>query len=399
MMKYAAILMWLVGLCPALWAEPLQFVDEWSAGGQTVYGQTRAALSTAVPTGLRVRLPQTGATVRYGTLTFLDKGGAKMSVALALVDAPQGPPALYVDGDADRVLTSVERAALARASQRPPSFGKPTDPVWLARLYRPSQRLLALRTGSIGGVVACAVRGYWHGEVPSGGRNRPLAVVDADGDLWLKQNVDYAYLDVNGDEKLQSEERFYGLDRITTGNRAIRIATGWGSGASWSPAPEGEAPVRFRLGKVERTPRAITATVSSDSRQMYKVNSLDEPTTLPVGSYSIDSLMAKVEAPDGSLRSYTFQGLGTKAFEVVPNQPLTVDLLGRISIGITCAGPATPGGTLALDVTATTATHLRMTACTTGELGTAQQQGLMPPQIEFLSPSGEVIDQGPMEFG
>lgn len=393
----------LFGVCSCLAvarAEPLTFLDQWTAGGQPIYGQARISLSATCPAGLQGRPSYPAATVRYGVLSVSDEHRQKRDLLVALASEGARPVALFLDSDASGSLEPREWARPAAEADRPPGFGQAGEALWLTRSYAPDRRIVALRLSPIGGMLVAAVRGAYQAQLPSPAGPRTLLVVDANADLALQSGTDYAYLDVNGDGLLDpAKERFADLGLIEAGGLAVQVGPlGPAALAQWAPVVRGETPVTFTLGAVKQTPAMLQASLTRDNRETVAVSALGQAQTLASGSYTVDSLAAKVVAPEGTLRSYTFEHDGGEGFNLQAGQAATIDLLGRVTVSISADGKPAAGNSLDLEVFVTTSTGLRMTACSAGEQD-AQQQGLVPPQIEFRAPDGTVLESGPMEFG
>ena len=382
-------------------AEPLQFVDQWRAGDLPAYGQAYSGLTTLKPQGLKAELGKPASTVRYASFEFSGEKGS-MRVVAAMAEPPNGAQALYVDSNADGALKQEEVAKQASADERPPGFGRADEQVWVADLSRPYSRRVAFRLSRFGGMLVCAVRGYWAGRLPVDGQPRDLVLVDANADLRLETGRDRAYVDLDGDGKLDPQsEGFALLTRMQFGQSAFSFPARMGAQqVQWEVARQGEGTLRFALGALKVKPDKLMASVSWEGGRVFGANALGQDLTVPAGSYTVESLLVRARGADGKTHTYSFDRRGSaKPIVVQANRASTADLLGKLSLAVSGFGTTQRrGGSFSVGVNLQTATGLALTSYDSGQT-TEGRDSRVAPFIKFLAPDGSVVQQGSMEFG
>ena len=384
----AMVLLLLLG--SAAQAGPFRFVDEWTFDGLPAYGQASAGLATVKPDALKAAPEFPAGTVRYGTFVLKRSAGSGASVVVALVEPTGGDKALYVDANADGALTEDERARVAAKAQRPPGFGKPGETIWITELRKPSRRTVAFRLGPFPGLITCAARGFARGQVPLGSEMRDAILVDSNASMILERGADCVYVDLNRDGRLQPEtERFPLLPRITIGGTPVQFAVDTSlRRASAEAAPRETVSVQFTVGSLPGQPEKVVASLSGMGGDIVQVNTISEPTSLPADSYSLDSLFIAASA-EGAKWTYSFTATGGGP-RIEPQGGASVDLLGKMSLGVSCTGELRPGGTIRSQVDARTSTGLTMRAVTQGGREISLY-GELPATVELVGPDGSVL--------
>jgi hypothetical protein len=377
-------------------ANRLAFVDQWVAGDLVAYGKALSGLASVKPDGLTSEPAYGDANVRYATFRFRASEQETVACVVALAEADNGDKTLYVDGDGDGKLTSAERAEVAPESQRPPDFGAAGERIWLARVSRPYERLLAFRLSPFGGTINCAVRGYNRGKLPIDGERREAVMVDANANMLLEATRDRVYVDLNGDGKLDpTSERFPLTERMEFGELAFAFAgTMAQDKVVWDLAPMGKVPVTFSIAKLSAQPGRFSATLSRKGGGVFQVTELGEELRVPAGTYIVDSLYLRVPGPGGVTHEYSFDGRdASKVIELVGEAPRSVELMGELSLSVTVRGAARPGSTLSVEDTVKTATGLSMVMHTSGG------RQVPPRAVLKMAGSDEPIATGITNYG
>lgn len=390
-------------ICGIAHAAPLRFVDEWTAKGQPAYGQATAALTTVKPEGLKQAPP--GA--QYAVFSL--KGGKSKTIPLivAVVATFPGASALYVDGNRDGVLTPGEIAAPAPPDQRPPGFGSADRPVWIARLLAPLPRTVVFRLSAIPGMIVMAMRGYAAGSVTTAGGPREAIIIDANANLVLDRGADTLYADLNGDGRFDpSLERRPVAACMDVGGRLVRPALGSPlERLAWQIEPGGDVWGRFVIGAVKVKPERVAVGLYREGGGAVLLDRLGQPTKLPAGDYTIESIALTLPRAGGTKTYYTFGRSGQGAGLCLrPGGPSTFEVLGKLtltpgwSLQGTGARKVTSGATLRGTMDVRSASGLSLAGC-----DTATTEGSFPtktaPKLELLDPSRNVVFSGAMSFG
>ncbi|MBM3474161.1 MAG: hypothetical protein FJX75_12905 [Armatimonadetes bacterium] len=401
MSKAACILLLAVLAAPITWAEPFTWVDEWSLGDLPTYGQVSVPLVSLKPPSLSA-LPTAFREVRCSAFTFYETAETKTTLAAVLHEPGGAAPELHVDANADGKLAADEQARVAAPDERPAGFGKPGETVWLIQLTKPHPRLVAFRLNPFGGLLTCALRGYMRGSLPVEGGAVDALLVEADANMRLDPGQDRLYLDEDRNGTFEPiRERRACPPRLGLAGAAFTFSEGrLFHEAQWYLAPTGDVPLRGVIAGLKAVPERIIACLSRAGGGLYQVASTDETTKLPAGSYSVESVFLKLPASDGETWTYTFDRReAAPPTEVQGADPVSLELLGNLALGVTYSGKPAPGQTLRVEVNVRSATGLTMTGCTKGQLNIGGM-GTIPAKLVLLGPTGaRPVYESSMGFG
>jgi hypothetical protein len=401
MRKTAPILLLALSVASVGLADPFTWVDEWSAGDLPAYGQASAPLVSVKPASLTA-MPASLQEVRCSAFAFYETAETQVSVAAVLHEPRGAPPQLFVDANADGVLAADELARVATDADRPPGFGKPGETVWLVQLTKPHARLAAFRLNPLGGLMSCALRGYARGSLPVEGGAVDSLLVDADANMRLDLARDRLYLDEDRDGVFDAvRERRPCPPRLEVSGAAFTFSGGRPfHEAQWFLAPTGDVPLRCAIAGLKATPERIVACLSRVGGGLYQVVSTDETTKLPAGSYNVESVFLKLPAADGETWTYTFDRRDTAPpTDIQGADPVRLELLGNLKLGVSYEGKPAPGQTLMVEVNVRSATGLSMTGCTKGRLNIGGS-GTIPANLVLLGPAGfKPVYESSMGFG
>jgi hypothetical protein len=401
MRKTAPILLLALSVASVALADPFTWVDEWSVGDLPAYGQASAPLVSVKPASLTA-MPASFQEVRCSAFALYETEETQASIAVVLHEPRGAPPQLYVDANADGVLAADEVARVATEAERPPGFGKPGETVWLMQLTKPHSRLAAFRLNPFGGLLTYALRGYARGSLPIEGGAVDALLVDADANMRLDVARDHLYLDENRDGVFDAvHERRACPARLEVSGSAFTFSEGRPfREAQWFLAPTGDVPLRCGIASLKATPERIVACLGRVGGGLYQVASTDQTTKLPAGSYTVESVFLKLPAADGQTWTYTFDRQEAAApTDIQGGNPVALELLGNLTLGVSYEGNTAPGQTLMVEVNVRSATGLSMTGCTKGRLNIGGS-GTIPAKLVLLGPTGaKPVYESSMGFG
>jgi len=381
-------------------ADEMTFVDEWCCGDIVAYGQASALLTASHPPDLKSEPDYQGSPVRYATLLLADVEGKDVPVVVAVVGRDGEMPILYVDGNADGVLTQDERAPLAEGDLRPPGFGKEGKPVWTVRLANPDDYAMAVRLGSTGQTVLCAVRGYARGSIPTVDGPRDAIVVDADADAAFDVGSDPVYVDVDGNGAFEPRgERFPLLSPFEVAAPPIEFPSPMPMrSAVWRKAPTGRGQLAVALPGIAAKPTRLMVSLSREGGGAYMVRDVDRAVEVPVGSYSVGSAFLEFAGDDGPPWVFSFTRADPPAAaEVQAGADAHVDLLAGLHVVVACPPMARAGDEVSVGVGARTESGLELQRCARGDM--ADRTAQRTPQLTIAASSGTVLVRTTLEYG
>ena len=380
-------------------AGEMAFVDEWSCGDVSAYGQASALLTSSHPHDLTEEPDYGGVQVRYATLLLTDSTGRDVPLVVAVVGDGPETPAVYVDCDADGRLADDERAPLADGDERPPEFGKQGTPAWAVRVTRPDDHCVALRLGTTGLTVLRAVRGYARGSVVTRDGERDAIAVDADADAALEVGADLVYVDVDGSGDFdQRLERLPLLSPLQVADPAIEFASPQGMrSVSWGVAPTEKGALTLTLSGATRKPSRLFVSVSRAGGGAYVIRDLGRPVELPVGSYSVGSAFLEFADEGGPpwVFSLTRVEPGGQV-RVDARAQVDLDLLPGLHVVVERPDELRAGGVAPVSVGARTDGGLEVQRGSRGDLDAASQ---LTPSLSISAPNGTLLVKTNLDYG
>ena len=124
---------------------------------------------------------------------------------------------------------------------------------------------------------------------------------------------------------------------------------------------------------------------------------------LPPGDYQVESLILEATCPDGSIGKYTFTRMGTAPPKQIRSPEAVYDLIGEMSVNVSCSSTPARGEKLYVRMLPRTATSLDLNSATNScdplkttcaSCGT----GTIPAVLTLIGPDGnEVGKADPMQ--
>ncbi len=380
--------------------EPLHVVDEWEFLGECAYGVATAGLTATPPDGVRMAFDPEAGRVRFACFTLAGPDGEARSLAVALVEKPDGAQALYTDADLDGVVTLDE--ALASCDDPgllPPGFARGEETVWLTEPPEPPGVTAAFRVSGFGATLSRAVRGYASAALPVGGRLVPVAVVDVNGDGVAERARDVVLLDLDGDGACvgpAEERRLYRWMDVE--DSAFRLTVGGPlASVEWSPAPTGVCPVTFRPGGLGTGLESFSASLVREGSGPMSVSAADAAVDVPFGEYGLSSLDVTAVAGDGDRWTYAFVQDTDVTLDVTRPDGLTLDPLEGLEVRVTIEGTAEPGAEVTFSAEVRSPLGLILAYCGRGGPGAAEAD--VAPDLEVRAPDGSVVLSGSLSYG
>jgi hypothetical protein len=267
---------------------------------------------------------------RYGVLPVGNRPDDQPAVVW-VPDAPGGPE-VWIDADGDGRFQPAERHRFDRPTLEVPirvSYGKGDKPRRLTRT------VLLRRRASDGG-LSYAVRGYVAGRLDLGGQVYDALLTDHNADgCFDTPGEDRVWIDLDRDGAFDPlTEQFPLGTPVTVGSRAFLL----------QPLPDGSA-MRVRERPAERGTLRLAVAVRpgvqagpfaaqlvSDWGELVTVGRADEPVSLPVGHYTVESLTWQLTDGEGRAWSYHFAGERRFAIDVKAGRETTYHPLSGLAL-------------------------------------------------------------------
>jgi hypothetical protein len=344
----------------ALAADPaptrFEFVDAFGPPGRAIPTYRSLSLGESPPR------PLSGApAAAVGTYFALAQVGTGPAAALGLVWQPGAPGGslLWLDADGDGKLTDSERHVFV---------GKTLEIPARVRISNTSlTRTLVFRRGA-GSALYLAVRGHTAGRINLGGKEYSAVLTDGDADgCFDSAGQDRLWIDLNGDGRFDTlTEQFPVGSPVSVGGKSYLIRPN-PTGTEIRAQERGSETGRLRP-KLSMQPGAVLKSfesqLMSEFGELVILTEVDTPANLPVGSYRVETLTARIADVQGREWSYAFHGQRQSTLTIDAGCESHIDLLEGLNLTTGIDDPkAAAGATVTVSPLWLTPSGVYLTSC------------------------------------